>query len=79
MTRVHSLTNALSIWVYADHMPPHFHIRAPNSNALVDLRTLQIMRGTCDRKDFAAVLAWAGVPENRRLLEAEWDRLNARD
>lgn len=79
MTRVHDLTNALSIWVYTDHMPPHFHIRSPNSNALVDLRTLRLMRGTCDRNDLAAVLQWAGRPENQRLLQAEWDRLNARD
>ena len=73
------MTNALSLWVYADHMPPHFHVRSPNSDALIDLRTLQVMRGTCDRKDLAAVLGWASRAENKRMLESEWARLNARD
>lgn len=79
MTRVQNLTNALSIWVYTDHMPPHFHMRSPNSNALIDLRSMEFMRGTYDRKELMAVLEWAWRPENRRLLETEWDRLNARD
>ena len=69
----------MSIWVYADHMPPHFHFRSPDSNAIIDLRTMQVMRGTYDRKDLAAVLRWATEPENTRLLEVEWNRLNGRD
>ena len=79
MTRIHNLTSALSIWVYADHMPPHFHIRSPNSNAQIDMRTLQVLRGRCDRKEFAAVVAWASQAENMVLIEAEWRRLNEQD
>ncbi len=79
MTRIHSLTSVLSIWVYTDHMPPHFHVRSPNSNCLVDVKTLRILRGRCDRKDFAAVVAWASDPANMARIESEWRRLNERD
>jgi hypothetical protein len=36
----------LIIRVYAnDHLPPHFHAIAPDSEALVEIETLTIMRG----------------------------------
>ena len=79
MTRVHSLTSALSIWVYADHMPPHFHVRSPKTNCLVEIRTLQVIRGKYDRKDYAAVVAWASDDANMALIETTWRKLNERD
>jgi hypothetical protein len=59
-----------------DHVPPHFHLRGPNSNALVRLDTLSVMRGTYSRRDLAEAVAWA--EENLALLQAEWSRLNER-
>ncbi|MCA1386029.1 DUF4160 domain-containing protein [Bradyrhizobium sp. NBAIM03] len=33
------------IYIYpGDHNPPHFHIKGPNSNALIDLVTLSVIR-----------------------------------
>ncbi len=63
MTRVHSFTNALSIWVYTDHMPPQFHIPSPNSSALVDLRTLEVMRAAAIARSWRSF--WIG-PAGRR-------------
>lgn len=74
-----TLPGRLSIWVYTDHMPPHFHVRSPNSNAQIDLRTLQVMRGRISRKDYAAVIDWASVPGNREALDHAWSRLNDED
>ncbi|MGO8831458.1 MAG: DUF4160 domain-containing protein [Roseiarcus sp.] len=60
-------------------MPPHFHVRTPDGNAQIRLDTLEIMRGTLDRKDLAAVREWADEPGSRAALWVEWRRLNERD
>lgn len=53
MPKVVRLSNA-ALYIYADdHAPPHFHLVGPNSNAQVDVETLQVMRGRYDRRDFA--------------------------
>ncbi len=59
-----------------DHLPPHFHLRGPNSRAMVGIDTLTVLRGRADRRDLAEVLAWAAA--NRALLHSEWSRLNER-
>ena len=79
VTRIHTFTSALSISVYADHAPPHFHVRSANGSCQIDLRTLQVMRGRCERKDYAVVVAWASQEANMALIEAEWRRLNEQD
>jgi len=59
-----------------EHVPPHFHLIGPNSNALVDIRNLEILRGRASRSDFREAVAWA-VDHMEDLL-AEWSRLNER-
>ncbi len=74
------LTASTSIYVYAnDHMPPHFHILTPDGDALVDMQTLQIIRGMVRRRPYALTVAWASEPANRDRLHAEWRRLNEGD
>ena len=34
-----------------DHNPPHFHLRDPNSRALVDIVTLEVIAGQVSRSD----------------------------
>ncbi|MBB5049258.1 hypothetical protein HNR60_004034 [Rhodopseudomonas rhenobacensis] len=68
------------IYIYpGDHNPPHFHLRGPNSRALVDLVTLEVIAGQASRSDLAEVRAWAARAENLALLVSEWRRLNERD
>jgi len=39
------------IRVYAnDHLPPHFHAVAPDFEALIEIETLSIMRGSLSRQ-----------------------------
>ncbi len=67
------------IQVYAgDHAPPHFKIYGPNSNANVDIETLEIIAGRVERKALREALDWASRPENRAFLRATWARLNER-
>ncbi|OLP44659.1 DUF4160 domain-containing protein [Rhizobium oryziradicis] len=65
------------IRVYAnDHLPPHFHIITPDADALVDIATLEILKGKLPRKAEEAALEWAA--QNRKLIAAEWNRTNPR-
>lgn len=68
------------IYVYAgDHNPPHFHLRGPDSRALVDIAALEVMAGKASRQDLQEALEWASVPENLKSLVTEWRRLNERE
>jgi hypothetical protein len=65
------------IRVYAnDHLPPHFHAIAPDFEALIEIETLSIMRGTLLRKAKKSVMAWASA--HRSDIAAEWNRINPR-
>jgi hypothetical protein len=65
------------IRVYAnDHLPPHFHAIAPDFEALIEIETLTIMRGSLSRQAWKSVMAWAAA--NRRAIAAEWNRTNSR-
>jgi Domain of unknown function (DUF4160) len=66
------------IYIYpADHNPPHFHLRGPDSRALVV--SLEVIAGKASRKDLAEVREWAEKPENLAVLVSEWRRLNERE
>ena len=65
------------IRVYAnDHLPPHFHILTPDGDALVDIATLEILRGKLARKAQDIALEWAA--KNKAAIAAEWNRTNPR-
>ncbi|WP_420959403.1 DUF4160 domain-containing protein [Brucella sp. IR073] len=65
------------IRVYAnDHLPPHFHILTPDGDALVEIATLEILRGKLPRKVEDTALEWAR--ENKARIAAEWSRTNPR-
>ncbi|WP_409567604.1 DUF4160 domain-containing protein [Methylobacterium sp. J-030] len=58
------------------HSPPHFHMIGSDFHALIDLRTLQVIRGTYTRRSLAEVVAWASG--QTEALMAEWRRPNER-
>jgi hypothetical protein len=65
------------IRVYAnDHLPPHFHIITPDADALIDIETLEILRGKLSRRAEAEALVWAKT--NMVLIVDEWNRTNPR-
>ena len=68
----------VAIYIYADeHPPPHFHLRSPNSNAQIDIATMQMMRGTASRAELAQAVTWAET--NRTFLMQKWREFNERD
>ncbi len=60
-----------------EHVPPHFHLVGPESNALIDIRSLKMLQGDAARKDYREAVEWAA--EHIQDLLAEWSRLNERD
>ena len=80
MTSIDAPLRNCKIYIYpADHNPPHFHLRGPNSRALVDIVSLEVIAGKASRKDLAEVRQWAEKPENLAVLVSEWRRLNERE
>jgi hypothetical protein len=67
----------LVIRVYAnDHLPPHFHAITPDFEALIEIRTLTIMRGRLPPRARRAVMDWAA--RNHNAISREWNRTNPR-
>lgn len=76
MGKLHTIGKII-IRVYAnDHLPPHFHAVHPDFEALIEIETLVILRGSLSAQATKVVMAWAS--ENRAMIAAEWNRINPR-
>ncbi len=56
---------------WREHAPPHFHALYGGNEALIDIRTLEIVRGSLPRRAMALVLEWAAL--NRDALMEDWN------
>jgi hypothetical protein len=56
---------------WRDHGPPHFHALYAEYEALIDLRSLSIIRGSLPRRAMALVLEWA--EDHREELLENWN------
>ena len=56
---------------WADHAPPHFHAIYGASEALIDIRTLEVIRGSLPSRALALTLEWAAL--HREDLLEDWD------
>ena len=57
---------------FRDHNPAYFHAEYGEDEALIDIETLSILRGSLPRRATALVLEWAAL--HRQELRADWDR-----
>jgi hypothetical protein len=55
---------------------PHFHVIAPDFEALIEIETLAVLAGSLGRSSRRAVMAW--VAANTATIKAEWNRINPR-
>ena len=61
------------IYVYmywAEHSPPHFHAQYNADEALIDIRTLALLKGDLPRREKRLVLSWA--QKHRSELLENW-------
>jgi Domain of unknown function (DUF4160) len=56
---------------FGDHGPPHFHALYAEFEALIDIRTFEVIRGDLPGRAMALVLEWA-QPHRVELLE-DWE------
>ena len=56
---------------WGDHVPPHFHALYSDYDASIDIRTLEIIKGSLPRKAAALVLEWAR--EHQAELIKDWE------
>jgi len=54
-----------------DHAPPHFHARYAGQQIVIDIRTLEILKGKMSRRALALILEWA--QEHRAELMEDWE------
>jgi hypothetical protein len=60
---------------YADHDPAHFHALYGEQEALIEIETLALLRGSLPRRAMALVLEWAVA--HRSELRQDWQRARA--
>lgn len=56
---------------FGDHVPPHFHALYAEFEALVDIRTFEVIAGELPSRAMALVLEWA--QEHRAELMRDWE------
>lgn len=61
---------------YANHDPPHFHVRYAGHKALISIETLGVLRGNLPPRALGLVTEWAALhrdelTENWQLARAE--------
>lgn len=67
--------NNFRIDMYADDHPPvHFHIITPETKALVDVETLEVLAGRVPGKILREAIEWA--KDNKKELKEKWQQLN---
>lgn len=68
---------ACKIVMYAgDHLPPHFHIIGSDGReALVEIASLTVLRGSVGKAAMAQAKAWLATVD-AGLLNAKWSELN---
>ena len=54
-----------------DHAPPHFHASYGEFEVLINIHTLEVIRGQMPRRPLALTLEWA--QEHRQALLQDWE------
>jgi hypothetical protein len=57
---------------FDDHPPPHFHVEYGSEKAVLDIRTLIVMRGSLSPRAHGLVIEWASQHQSE-LLDL-WER-----
>ena len=56
---------------YADHPPPHFHVRSGRAKAIVAIDTLAVLEGQIPPRVLGLVTEWAAL--HRAQLSENWN------
>jgi len=56
---------------WQEHAPPHFHALYAEYEALIDIRTLEVVRGSLPKRALGLVLEWAR--QHQDALMENWN------
>lgn len=62
---------------WEEHAPPHFHALYGEHEVLIDIRTLEILKGSLPRRALSMVLEWASI--HRQELLDDWNLCQSRE
>jgi hypothetical protein len=71
MPVVSSFYGILIYFYFEDHNPPHFHAKYGEYEALIDIQTLGIIRGSLPSKAHSLVVEWAAI--HKIELMKDWE------
>lgn len=54
-----------------DHAPPHFHALYGEFEVIIDIRTLEVIKGAMPRRALSLILEWASL--HREELIEDWN------
>jgi hypothetical protein len=72
MPRVSEFFGIVIYMYYNDHMPPHFHAEYGEKEAIYEIETLDVIRGSLPRRAHSMVIEWAS--EHRTEIKEDWER-----
>jgi hypothetical protein len=61
---------------WEDHLPPHFHAKYSGDEAVIEIRTGQVLRGSLARRPLSLVNEWR-ILHVAELLD-DWERARQR-
>lgn len=76
MPTISSFYGILIQMYWQEHGPPHFHALYAEHEAVIDIRTLAVTRGSLPRRAMSLVLEWADG--HRDELMEDWELCEAR-
>ena len=56
---------------YADHNPPHFHVRYEGHKAVINIKDLTIKEGSLPARVLGLVIEWASI--HKEELNKDWE------
>lgn len=62
---------------YNDHNPPHFHVIYQEKEALIDIKTLEILEGQLPNRAKSLAIEWA--IEHRDELMMNWQKARSNE
>jgi hypothetical protein len=71
MPTISSFYGILIQMFWGDHAPPHFHALYAEYEVVIDIKTLEVIKGTMPRRALILILEWAS--EHRQELLEDWE------
>lgn len=57
---------------YNEHVPPHFHAKYAEHEAIIGIETLSVLSGSLPPRALGLVMEWASIHQVE--LRADWDK-----